>query len=74
MGLERGIAPWLLLAHAYDQIDLDPAFSHAVHDVAMEMVFFTVRGGPGVERRYRLTIERGAPVVVQVEGPPGTAR
>ena len=74
MGLEGGIPTWLLLGHAYRQIDLDPAFTDAVHDEAMEMVFFTVRGGPGVERRYRLTIERGAPVVVQVEGPPETAR
>ena len=70
MGLEGGIPKALLLRWALHQMQEHPGFLHVELDEAFEMLFFTVRAGTGVERRYRLTIERGQPVVRQVEGPP----
>jgi hypothetical protein len=72
MGLEKGIPTAFLLGWAYRQMEQDGAFTHVVYDEAMEQVFFTVRAETGVERRYKLTIERGWPVVEQVEGPAET--
>jgi hypothetical protein len=71
MGLEKGISKALLLGWAYTQMEQDGAFAYVVYDYAMEQVFFTVRGEKA-ERRYKLTIERGWPVVEQVEGPAET--
>jgi len=72
MGLEKGIPKAFLLGWAYRQIERDGAFTHAAYDEAMEQVFFTVRTESGVQRRYKLTIERGRPVVEQVDGPAET--
>jgi hypothetical protein len=72
MGLEQGIPKAAQLSWAYRHMVGNGAFTYVVYDAAMEQVFFTVRAGNGVERRYRLTIELGRPVVQQVEGPPET--
>jgi hypothetical protein len=72
MSLEHGIPKSLLLRWAYGQIQQHPGFSDAVYDEDLEAVFFTVPAKLGVQRRYKLTIERGLPVVEQVEGPPET--
>jgi hypothetical protein len=72
MGLEKGIPKALLLGWAYRQMEQDGAFTHVAYDEAMEQVLFTVRAESGVERRYKLAIERGWPVVEQVEGPAET--
>jgi hypothetical protein len=70
VGLGGGIPKLLLLRWAADRMREHPGFHHVELDEAFEMLFFTVRAGAGVERRHRLTIERGQPVVRQVEGPP----
>ena len=70
MGLEGGIPKAILLRWAVHQMREHPGFLYVELDEAFETLFFTVRAGAGVERRYRLTIERGQPVVRQVEGPP----
>jgi hypothetical protein len=72
MGLDQGL-PWMMILRwTYEQMDPDPDFRDVRLDEAMQQIFFTVRARHGVERRYRLTIDRGWPRVDQVEGPPET--
>ena len=73
MGLERGIPKVVLLRWALHGMRDHPGCHHLELDEAFELLFFSVRAEPGVERRYRLTIERGRPVVRQVEVPPEAA-
>jgi hypothetical protein len=54
-------------------MEQDPSLSYVKFDEAMEQVYFTVRRKSGVERRYKLNIERGGPHVEHAEGPAETA-
>ena len=70
MGFQDGL-PWRsILRWTFGEMLLEPHFRHPRLDMAMEQIFFSVRGTNGVERRYRLSIERGWPRVDQVQGPP----
>lgn len=69
MGLEDGL-PWRwILRCTCEQMLQEPGFRHLRIDEAREQIFFTVRVGGGVERRYRLSIEHGWPKTVHVAGP-----
>ena len=70
MGLELGIPPSTLLRWACLQMSVDAAFDDVVYDEEREQLYFTVPAQRDVERRYKLTIDGGHPVVEQVGGPP----
>jgi len=70
MGLQDGL-PWsFILRWTYEQMQQEPGIRYVRLDEAMAQIFFTVQGTQGGERRYRLSIDRGWPRVVQEEGPP----
>lgn len=69
MGMENGLPRAKLLGWATRRLAESGDFTHVEYDDVLERVLFTVRSKTDVERTYKLTIERGRPVVQQIDGP-----
>lgn len=73
MGLERGVPDSFLLRHACREVAQHPTVLRAEYDEAAGAVLFDAFSRAGELRSYRLTLERGRPVVEEVRGPAGPA-